>query len=392
MLEHYRLHHGNVSSVSPLPCLYDDCVCTFQSVNALKIHLTWVYTQTFVHSGNQMGCESFICPLCGLKQRFNDKTLFSHLRAHLKQHEMVDCPFKSCYYRTNVYSSFNTHKSRNRPDSDVLDFKNEIVLTETDSPSMHSQIESDKAVSSQNLCELDTPDRNPLESRNDIGELQAQLRNNLASLFLKMHSVLHVSATAIQDIVDNLVQIFSLSKPLVRDSVIMVLREHDQSFSDVCLNELVEAIMKTNVFVSATEEGAELSTSKRRKTFVRCNYPLVMPEQCTVDSSGHTAVYVPILQMLQTMFKNTDLLEKIQERKPSPPGMYLSHEDGTYFKENQLLSAVGELKLSLILYVDDFELANPLGTARKVYKICAVYFVCLPIYPVSIGPAYMSYS
>lgn len=98
-----------------------------------------------------------------------------------------------------------------------------------------------------------------------------------------------------------------------------------------------------------------------------------MPVQYTIDSSGHTAVYVPILQMLQSMFKNTDLLDKIQETKPSPPGMHMSHEDGTYFKESQLLPGAGELKLSLILYVDDIELANPLGMARKIHKLYAVY-------------------
>ena len=32
-----------------------------------------------------------------------------------------------------------------------------------------------------------------------------------------------------------------------------------------------------------------------RKTFVRNNYPLVMPMKWTVHSSGHRAVYVPIL-------------------------------------------------------------------------------------------------
>ncbi|KAF0028000.1 hypothetical protein F2P81_019087 [Scophthalmus maximus] len=185
-----------------------------------------------------------------------------------------------------------------------------------------------------------------------------------------MNSVLHVSEMAIQDIVENLVQIFSLSKPLVRDSVIRIFQEHNQSISDAVLHELVEAIMKSNVFVSA-----ELSTAKWRETFVRSNYPLVMPVQYTVDSSGHTAVYVPILQMLQTMFKNTDLMDKIQETKPSPPGMYMSHEDGTYLKGNQLLSEAGELKLSLILYVDDIELANPLGTSRKIHKLCAVYWL-----------------
>ena len=113
MLEHYHLCHSNFSSVSPLQCLYDDCVCPFHSVNALKIHFTLLHTQTVVQSDNQVGCVSFVYAVCKFKEPFNDKTLLSHLRTHLKQHKMVDCPFKHCNYRTNVYSSFNAHKSRN---------------------------------------------------------------------------------------------------------------------------------------------------------------------------------------------------------------------------------------------------------------------------------------
>jgi len=83
VLEHYRLHHANVSSISPLPCPHDDCICTFQSINALKIHLTQLHTQTAVHSANHMECVSSICSVCGLKQLLSDKTLLSHLRTHL---------------------------------------------------------------------------------------------------------------------------------------------------------------------------------------------------------------------------------------------------------------------------------------------------------------------
>ncbi len=191
----------------------------------------------------------------GFKQPLTDKSLLSHLRTHLKHHEMVDCPFKNFHYRTNVHSSFNAHKSRNHPDCDVSDFKNEVVLTETDSQSMQNQVESDEGGPSQNSLELDASECNPPESRNDTGELQVQLRNNLASLFLKMHSVLHVSEMALQDIVEKLAEIFSLSKPLVRGSVI----------SYALLHELVEAILESNVFVGATSEGAELSTAKWRK-------------------------------------------------------------------------------------------------------------------------------
>lgn len=60
-------------------------------------------------------------------------------------------------------------------------------------------------------------------------------------------------------------------------------------------------------------QQVQLSTAKRRKTFVRSHYPLVMPVQYSLGSSGPTVVYVPVLQMLQSMFKNTDILDKNQK-------------------------------------------------------------------------------
>ena len=33
-----------------------------------------------------------------------------------------------------------------------------------------------------------------------------------------------------------------------------------------------------------------------------------------------------------------------------------------------------ELRLSIGLYIDDFEVCNPLGTSRKTHKLCAVYW------------------
>lgn len=33
------------------------------------------------------------------------------------------------------------------------------------------------------------------------------------------------------------------------------------------------------------------------------------------------------------------------------------------------------MSLPLILYIDDLEIANPLGTSRKIHKVCSVYWV-----------------
>ena len=54
----------------------------------------------------------------------------------------------------------------------------------------------------------------------------------------------------------------------------------------------------------------------------------------------------------------------------------MSFQDGKYYKENKLLGEQNTF-ISLGLYIDEFEVCNPLGTSRKVHKITAVYWVVL---------------
>lgn len=375
LLRHYRLQHSHFSRVSPLPCLYDSCICTFQSFNGLKIHLSRFH-KDFRRSGAsdaaQAGHAIFSCPMCEFKQPFSEATLFSHLRGHLKNHKMVTCPFKNCSYQTNVYSSFNTHKSRTHAgSSDICD---DLVSTEDESAPVVNIADFDGENPAQ-IEHEDTFSFPESESMCDTTELRVQLHRSLSSLFLKMQTILHVSDMASQEIVEHLVQIFSLSQPLVKQTVKEVLQRHHVSLAEEILDEMVNAVMDTNIFVSATAKGEELSSAKRRIAFVEKNYPVVMPVQYVLEP-GHTVVYVPILQMIQQMFKHSDILDRIKETKVSQKGQYMSHQDGSYFQENDLLSSSDRtLKLPLILYIDDLEIANPLGTSRKIHKLCTLYWV-----------------
>lgn len=47
------------------------------------------------------------------------------------------------------------------------------------------------------------------------------------------------------------------------------------------------------------------------KIFIQHNYPCVMPIEYQLEQPGHTIMYVPIRQMIQEWFKNTDILNKI---------------------------------------------------------------------------------
>lgn len=69
------------------------------------------------------------------------------------------------------------------------------------------------------------------------------------------------------------------------------------------------------------------------------------------------------------------MLDKVlNEDVGSNYGLYKSFRDGKYFQENSFFS-VGVFRIALGLYIDDFEMCNPLGTSKKKHKICAVYWV-----------------
>lgn len=350
-------------------------MCSFHSFNALKTHLSRYHighrvTQT---TQNQEPLV-FICPICLFKQPFSDITLFRHLRVHLKSHEVVECPYKNCQFKSNVYSSFNSHKSKNHQFHSSLDYKDGLVVSQgSDIPQYTHGIASD------------TTDNEPgpsdslhvAEMQCDVNKLKCQLKLNLSSLFLKMQSILRVSDTTSQEIFQHMNQIFSLSRPIVKGTLRETLQKHNLAVSNYVLDELTEAVMNCNVVVSATSKGSELSTAKRRKIFVEKNYPLVMPVQYHLEMSGKKMVYVPILKMIQELFKTTDIFHKLQE-SVSLPGRCTSCCNGSYFQTNTLLSS-GDFSLPLQLYIDDLEIANPLGTSKKNSQtMCCVLGVCQP--------------
>lgn len=79
-------------------------------------------------------------------------------------------------------------------------------------------------------------------------------------------------------------------------------------------------------------------------------------------------------QVIELLLNRAEFLEKIVFSEESIPGFYKTFQDGSYFKEN---FGEKELHISLGLYIDDFELCNPLGTSRKIHKITAVFWVIL---------------
>lgn len=120
----------------------------------------------------------------------------------------------------------------------------------------------------------------------------------------------------------------------------------------------------------------QLLGSERRTT--KKHFDIVEPIEYVLNSqNGKSFQYISILKSLQQILSCQTFLEKAINLKShhqiqSDEIQYKSFYDGTNYKENLKLSK--ECAISLILYIDDFEICNPLGTSRKKHKICAVYW------------------
>lgn len=119
-----------------------------------------------------------------------------------------------------------------------------------------------------------------------------------------------------------------------------------------------------------------LSSSFRRKQYYKERFEVVEPVEYILEATEKRSYqHIPILQSLVQVLDTEHVREKVlnQDQGLSSSAKYESSRDGTVYKDNSFYSE--ELRTTLVLYVDDFEICNPLGMSRKKHKITAVYWI-----------------
>lgn len=176
-----------------------------------------------------------------------------------------------------------------------------------------------------------------------------------------------------QEILQQLCQINKLSEPLLHNRVRATLNKYFDNVDDTVVSKITGAVSECSMMSFCARDGL-LGTAKKRAAYVRKEFPLVNPLEYVVEKGKKTLAYVPIVPMLQKLLNKTDVLDKAMSEKVHVLQEYTSYADGQYFKENSLLAS-DEFTVALGLYIDDFEVANPLGTSKLKHKMCAVYWV-----------------
>lgn len=376
LLKHYRLKHGHFGRKHPYPCTYSNCPCTFKTWNALRSHLCRShFDQT---SQKSVDCTTFNCHHCSNSHIASLKEFLTHVNSHLKKHETICCIFENCSFQTNIYGTYQTHKNRKHRTYTLNDLKAGIVKNATADSLNCSFGGACLTDSNESLDDAELEDDALIPEPEDVPKV---IEQKLASVLLKLENCFHVPASAVDELLNELHYLVnSALVPVANNILADFFRNRNLQVDQLLIKELKCTLSSSNPLSKALGKEGPLATAFKRKQYYRNHFNIVDPVEFILDAKANRSFqYVPLLKVLQQLLNQKDVLSKVIEKRRlqqrvSDQQHYRFFEDGQHFKNNVFLSGE-ELRISLCLYIDDFEVCNPLGTSRKTHKLCAVYWV-----------------
>lgn len=375
LLQHFRQTHGHFRGSCRFPCPYADCPCTFNTWNKLLNHTYKSHAKQL--SQKPLEVSTFQCHVCSCSEIATERDFFHHLNRHLKQNETVPCVFSGCTFKTNIYSTFNTHKNRKHNQYSLTDFQATVICR---NDNLH---QLDHSADGQ-TDSIDTDNDHDALSCSGVAELHQTnfIEEKIACILLRLENIVHTPKTVIDEVLSELHFILSTeSLPLTKATVSGVFQSHNLQIEDSVVDELSNVICKTNPLGIAIAKDGPLATAYKRKEYYISHFRIVEPVEYILDTQRKRSFqYIPLLQSLQKLLSDEGVLDHLKtpglRNHPTTSCLqeYRTIRDGEYYKQNSFLSGEG-FRIALHLYVDDFELCNPLGTSRKKHKLCGVYWV-----------------
>ena len=314
---------------------------------------------------------------CDKTLKFTD--LIRHLKSHIDMGTEINCPAQGCARMFSKKSSFTAHLSvKHGTPSRVIVDTNMLV---------HCQ-ESDNAVCDETV-NSESADLNIVESDihvpyNDEEINKESFLRNFALFFLRLQCRYNVPVSTVDLIareIDNLHQL-----GLETCARALRLRLRGENMESESVDEIVSEIKKNDVFnISLNSDDGILRSQHKRELFYKNNFRYVDPVQKFLGYNQYGKPckfhYVSLKQTLMSLLQDKSVMECLESSSFVEQEVFRDLHDGKVYKH--ICQTVEHSSfLELILYQDAFEVVNPLGSARKIHKVVAVYMALanLPSY------------
>ncbi|XP_029942559.1 uncharacterized protein LOC115384425 [Salarias fasciatus] len=321
----------------------------------------------------------YVCFKCKKSAGKNVRQFFSHLRVMHNVYSastFFQCAQLGCQRSFNQIRSFRRHLLAHAIEFDIS--------TEGEgSPATHPERSEEPEGSISD--ELEWADTS--QAWDDLEE--DSIKDRVALFLARLKSKPSQTYSAIRDVVEH-------TSSLVKDVVDSLKRKTTSFLRDIGQPETPECeeLLQQFNLAAVPFKGFE-SEYKQMKYFTGSQY-FVQPEAVPLPGFSYTQIttkdtgtvkqvaiqdtfqVVPLKQMLKLILESPGTMEKITEWRKQQSTALEDFRDGTAYQTNTLFSE--EFSVPLLLYCDDCEMVNPLGSKTSVHKLGFIYYTlkCLP--------------
>ena len=303
-------------------------------------------------------------------------------------HQCLLCPF-----RANVEVCFSKHlieKHKNDPGFIVKCQYCEATYDKYDSfrKHMYRKHQNDLMMEKIPSDQESLPDDNEGDfdnKNNDETAEEPTSTGQCASYILKLQTLKNISQTAIDDIVSNTRELVSNINVINRQNVIA----HLQSVGVNTDNIDLECIFTDDPFTG-------LETRAKQDKYFESKMGYIAPQAVEIQnkyvvkttkdnkrsmfSQAVVGYYVPFWESLKRLLQHSEVAEEVVNGHVSTDGFMYDICDGCYFAEHPLFKE-DNCAIQVVIYNDDIEIVNPIGSHVKKHKLSMFYWSLANIHP-----------
>lgn len=312
------------------------------------------------------------CKSCKLQFKY-ERDLHSHLRDfHLHDHEFfIGCNLQGCPGKFKTFNALYIHRHRKH--------------SEYKSTSSHYIPNIDFADNSQNVStdhfQQDSENSPFINEQNNTECMQNNTELNIAKFILYLRATTNVTTS-------NLNVILQKMKDLIQNEVSNTISdnalktEKSLSLSDIVdTEEIIESsIMCFKNFNSVQKQDSYFAKNFRVSKPVATNLSRAIVPAGRINNSMQykiedlSMVYIPLPEIVNNIFQNDTMKKIISEKITNKRNVLLSFQDGLLFQKCAFLKQHPNA-LQFILYYDELEVCNPLGSKAGNQKLGMFYMV-----------------
>ncbi|XP_071497429.1 uncharacterized protein [Diadema antillarum] len=315
--------------------------------------------------------KMFACCKC-VKSFERSVDLWNHLKIHninSKTKTKLVCHVQECFKTFYHGYSYKRHLEQDR---------DSIVENVSDGDSVGNTVFSDESASEQSEV---LPNEKPTE------EISSAIKQSVSEYVAKLKSSSLPSSTVqsiicdTQELLTNVIEaVQQVSAPIIEDVSQDIKPSVDK----------IDTLQSVLDMVKDPFEHFSLSTQHKQNQFARnCNV-LIEPEEivfgnvykeCLNTHTGRTEQkqveetfqYVPVGENLKVFLEQPGYMSVIIQEKDTAgeKDVLQTYRDGSYYKACE--GNQDCVDIELLLYNDDFETANPLGSKKGKHKLLGIY-------------------